>query len=79
MTSNASSPGHESTIVLHIEGMTCNHCRMAVERALLNVPGAKSAKVDLAASTAQVTFDPAKAGRDEMVRAVEEEGYRVSS
>lgn len=79
MNANASSSGHESTLVLHIDGMSCNHCRMTVEKALLKVPGVRGAEVDLRAGTAKVTFDPAKATRDEMVKAVEEEGYRVSS
>lgn len=65
--------------MLHIDGMSCNHCRMAVERALLKIPGVKGAEVDLGAGTAKVTFDPARATRNEMVKAVEEEGYRVSS
>ncbi|MGE5593504.1 MAG: heavy-metal-associated domain-containing protein [Betaproteobacteria bacterium] len=78
MNPTESGSGHEDTLVLHINGMSCNHCRAAVERALLKVPGVKTAQVDLASGTARVTFDPDKATRDHMVRAVEDEGYRVS-
>ncbi|HHY31678.1 MAG TPA: heavy-metal-associated domain-containing protein [Firmicutes bacterium] len=77
MNPTVSRPDHEDILVLRIEGMSCNHCRAAVERALLKVPGVKTAQVDLASGTARVTFDPHKATRDDMVRAVEDEGYRV--
>ncbi|MGE5587102.1 MAG: cation transporter [Clostridia bacterium] len=79
MSAGASGSGQESRLVLRVEGMSCSHCRAAVERALFSVPGVRSAEVDLKAGTVKVTFDPAKATRDEMVKAVEEEGYRVPS
>lgn len=63
---------------LNIAGMTCNHCRMAVERALKNVDGVTGASVDLAAGKAKVTYDPAKAGYTDMSKAVEEAGYSAS-
>ena len=48
----------------HVEGMNCNHCRAAAEKALLNTPGVTSASVDLASKEARVegtaTFDQLK-------------------
>lgn len=50
--------------IYHIEGMNCNHCRAAAEKALLNTPGVTSASVDLASKEARVegtaTFDQLK-------------------
>ena len=60
------------TIELKIGGMTCNHCRMAVERALKEVPGIQAVDVDLHAGRAVVA---GAAGPDELVRAVESVGY----
>ncbi|MBO8128498.1 MAG: heavy-metal-associated domain-containing protein [Peptococcaceae bacterium] len=63
-----------SEIALKIEGMTCDHCKMAVEKALKGVPGVESVKVDLDKKEAAVT---GSAGRDALVKAVEDAGYNV--
>jgi copper chaperone len=61
-------------IILKIEGMSCNHCKMAVEKALKAVPGVTSAIVDLAAKQAAVT---GSAKRDELVKAIEDVDFTV--
>jgi len=61
-------------IELKIIGMTCNHCRLAVERALTEVPGSQAVDVDLHAGRAVVA---GSAGADELVKAVESAGYRA--
>lgn len=58
--------------ILTITGMTCNHCRMHVQKALAQVPGVTSAEVDLAAGRAQVA---GSAPLEALVAAVEAEGY----
>ncbi len=60
---------------LKIEGMTCGHCRKAVQEALEGVPGTSNVQVDLEAGRAQVggTADAAT-----LIAAVEAEGYRAS-
>ena len=63
-----------SQTILKIEGMTCNHCKMRVEKALQGVSGVESVKVDLAAKEAVVTGD---AERTNLVKAVVEAGYFV--
>lgn len=67
----------ENIVVLKIEGMTCGHCSMTVQKALLGVEGVKSANVDLAAKQAQVSL-AADVPFDRMKEAVEEEGYTVT-
>ena len=58
---------------LKIEGMTCNHCVMAVKQALAAVPGvAGPVEVDLASGEAQV---PGSADPAALVAAVVEEGF----
>jgi hypothetical protein len=59
-------------VELKIGGMTCNHCRMAVERALKEVPGSEAVEVDLHAGRAVVAgvADPM-----ELAKAVESVGY----
>ncbi len=60
--------------VLKIEGMTCNHCKMRVEKALKAVPGVTNAQVDLAKKEAVISGSAAK---DVMSKAVVEAGYKV--
>jgi copper chaperone len=60
-----------------IQGMTCQHCVMAVTKALGSLPGVKDLKVDLAKGEA--TFEnPRKISREEIRQAVEDAGYSVS-
>jgi copper chaperone CopZ len=64
-----------ATFELKIEGMTCGHCVRAVEEALSEVPGVESATVEI--GSARVEADDSVT-RDALVRAVEEEEYRVT-
>ena len=63
------------TITLKVKGMSCGHCVNAVTGALEQVPGVKSAVVDLQAGRAQVDYDETRATPAELVGAVMEEGY----
>lgn len=60
--------------ILKIEGMSCGHCKMSVEKALQAVPGVVSASVDLAKKEALVT---GTADRAALVKAVEDTGFDV--
>ena len=42
--------------VLTVEGMTCHHCEMTVEKALLEVNGVKAAKADHTTKSVDVQF-----------------------
>lgn len=67
--------GKKEQVTLKVQGMTCASCQKHVGEALRGVPGVAGANVDLAFHRATVTYDPEKAGVDEMVRAVREAGY----
>lgn len=60
--------------VLKIEGMTCGHCKGSVEKALLKVSGVTQTEVNLASKQAVVI---GTADRSELVKAVNEAGYKV--
>ncbi|MEW6321320.1 MAG: mercury(II) reductase [Acidobacteriota bacterium] len=65
------------TVVLDIEGMTCDHCAVTLARALRAVPGVDRADVSFARKRAEVaTSDGID---DDLIRAVEHTGYRVSA
>ncbi|ABB13708.1 cation transporter [Carboxydothermus hydrogenoformans] len=67
----------EQTVVLKVDGMTCNHCKMSVEKALYTVNGVKMAAVNLAEGLATVLYDPNLATVEQMKAAVEKAGYEV--
>ena len=64
-------------IILHVDGMSCGHCKAAVEKALKKLVGIRSAEVDIAAKTVTVTYDAVKAGRDDITGAITDAGYEV--
>ncbi len=59
---------------LTIQGMTCGHCKKAVEDALSSVDGVSQVEVDLDAGRATVEGG----SLDAMIAAVAEEGYTAS-
>ncbi|WP_044896514.1 copper chaperone CopZ [Bacillus alveayuensis] len=66
------------TITINVEGMTCNHCKMAVTNALKELNGVKNVDVHLENGTVDVEYDEAKVTVEKMKEAIEEQGYDVS-
>jgi len=62
---------------LKISGMSCNHCKMRVEKALKELEGVSEAGVDLQAGSADVTFDESRVTSEKLAEAVEDAGYTV--
>ena len=61
---------------LKIEGMTCKHCVMAVEKALGEVEGVKNVQVNL--DRGEATFEAAgSVDLDAAKAAVEKAGYTI--
>ncbi|MGC8529516.1 MAG: CopZ family metallochaperone [Leptospirillia bacterium] len=63
-----------ATTVLKVGGMTCNHCVMAVTKALEAVPGVTKAHVSLEKGQAVVE---GSAPREALVGAIKAEDYEV--
>jgi copper chaperone len=59
---------------LKVMGMSCGHCKGAVEDALKEI-GVTEAAINLEAGTVDVTFDPQKVTLGQMKEAIEEAGY----
>ena len=59
-----------------IEGMSCNHCKMRVEKALGELAGVDSVVVDLASKTATLELT-AELEDVTLTEAVEDAGYDV--
>lgn len=62
---------------LELGGMTCNHCRMAVDQALEDLEGITSKEVSI--GKAVITTASIDEIRDELASILEEEGYPLLS
>lgn len=65
------------TTTISVPEVHCDHCVSSIEGALVPMDGVRAATVDLDATTVTVTWDPAVATRDDLVRAIEDQGYDV--
>lgn len=63
--------------ILKVEGMSCNHCVMAVKRALTGLDGVGTVEVDLENGKVTVVGEALK--DDVMKEAVDDAGYEVVS
>ena len=66
-----------ATVTLTVNGMSCNHCVISVEKALKEI-GAKGS-VDLASKRVTVEYDEASVSLDKIREAIEDQGYDVVS
>ncbi|QGG49117.1 cation transporter [Heliorestis convoluta] len=64
-------------LTLHVEGMSCGHCKAAVEGALQKVEGVKEVAVFLEEGTVTIRFDAEKTAPEVLIELIEEEGYEV--
>lgn len=60
-----------------VEGMTCEHCRSAVEGALSGLDGINSIDVDLERNKVDVEYDQLEVDETVMKKAIENQGYDV--
>ncbi len=64
---------------LDVEGMSCAHCKAAVEGELRALPGIEKADADVARGTVEVRYDESKMVTEDLERAIEEAGYTVAA
>lgn len=67
--------GEKMSIELKIKGMNCNHCAMAVTKALRSVPGVTKADVYLERNLAVIDGNPDIAG---LIKSVRDAGYEAA-
>lgn len=58
-----------------IEGMSCNHCVMAVRKELSKLENVKVEDVKI--GSAKVQYDESKLAEKDLANAIEEAGYKV--
>jgi len=68
----------ESNIEIPVRGMSCQHCVMAVTRAVEQLGGVREVTVDLASATARVRFDADAVTAERLREAIRAAGYEVA-
>ncbi|MGH2733635.1 MAG: copper ion binding protein [Actinomycetota bacterium] len=64
---------------LFVPEVTCGHCVSAIEGGVWALAGVDEVRVDLEAKNVTVTFDESKVSIEDIVKAIEAEGYRVTA
>jgi len=65
--------------ILNVEGMSCAHCKAAVEEELGNLAGVEYSNADPEAGTVEIRYDEGKVTTADLKDAVEEAGYTVAA
>ena len=63
--------------ILYIEGMSCDHCKMTLEKGIGGLKGVSSVKVDLDQNQAEVQFDPDEISLTDIKKKIVDLGYKV--
>ncbi len=70
-----SAPLDKETI--QVEGMTCNHCKISVERAVRGLPGVLAAEVNLDSKVLKIEFDSQKSSLADIKKTIEDIGFET--
>ena len=62
-----------------VEGMSCGHCKAAVEGELGKLPGVERSNADFERGTVEVSYDESRVATGELEGAIEEAGYEVKA
>lgn len=65
------------TMTINIEGMSCGHCKKAVEDALKTLDGVCEVEVNLDTNTALISYEKGKVAEVKIKDAVASAGYEV--
>jgi len=68
---------HSDAVVLKVEGMTCGHCKAAVEKAVNALSGVSSVQANLDNGTVTVNFDSDVVRLDVIKQSITDAGYQV--
>ena len=63
--------------IINVAGMSCDHCRMAVTRAVGALEGVGSVEVSLEEGTVTVEFEEDGLPLEAIEQAIESQGYEV--
>ncbi|MCX8083613.1 MAG: copper ion binding protein [Calditerrivibrio sp.] len=65
-------------VTLNVSGMSCHHCKMAVEKEVGKLVGVSSVTAFPKENRVEVEFDDSKVSLDMIKDSIEEAGYEVT-
>lgn len=65
------------SVTLKIEGMHCDGCARTVKALIGSEPGVRGADVSYQDGQARILYDPQAIGEEQLVKLIEQGGYRV--
>lgn len=65
------------SVTLKVEGMSCGHCKMSIESALLKQDGIETAEVVLAEKNVSIVYDDTKIQLNQIKEIIEDQGFDV--
>ncbi len=66
-------------MTFNVEGMSCGHCKAAVEGELGKLSGVQAATVDFEKGIVDVSYEESRVGPEQLKGAIEEAGYTVAA
>jgi copper chaperone len=66
-------------MTFNVEGMSCGHCKAAVEGELGKLSGVQAATVDFEKGIVDVSYEESRVGPKQLKGAIEEAGYTVAA
>ena len=66
------------TQTLSVPDISCDHCKMSIEGATSVLAGVTESTVDIPGKTVTISYEADAVGLDEIVSAIEEQGYDVA-
>ena len=68
-----------TNVQFDVLGMSCAHCKAAVEGELSKLSGVQRANADLDRGTVEVSYDEGRVTTEDLKGAIEEAGYTVAA
>jgi copper chaperone len=65
------------SLILNIEGMTCNHCVKSVKNSISSLSGVNNINVSLSENKVTLEYDKDILTKEKIISAITEEGYKV--
>ena len=63
----------------NVAGMSCGHCKAAVEDELNELSGVEKANADVARGSVEVPYDEGTVTTEDLLGAIQEAGYTVAA
>jgi copper ion binding protein len=76
-TSSSLQEGGLMEIVLQIDGISCEHCVTSITNGVKELPGVSDVSLSLENKTAHVSFTEDQSTKKEIIRVIEDLGYKI--